>query len=89
MLVFFLQKIWKNHTIGHKFSGNPWLYEVIITNSRNPRNVFLPNKIDEWMKKAEERPQSAVTTVRLIAKRLRELTERDEELLAETTAVKF
>ena len=41
------------------------------------------NKIDEWMKEAEERPQSAVTIVRLIARHLRELSERDEELLAE------
>ena len=45
------------------------------------------NKIDEWMKEAEERPQSAVTIVRLIARRLRELTERDEELLAENIAL--
>ena len=44
-------------------------------------------KIDEWMKEAEERPQSAVTIVRLIARRLRELTERDEELLAENIAL--
>ena len=45
------------------------------------------DKIDEWMKEAEERPQSAVTIVRLIARRLRELTERDEELLAENIAL--
>jgi DNA gyrase/topoisomerase IV subunit A len=45
------------------------------------------NKIDEWMKEAEERPQSAVTIVRLIARRLRELSERNEELLAENIAL--
>ena len=45
------------------------------------------NKIDEWMKEAEERPESAVTIVRLIARRLRELSERDEELLAENIAL--
>ena len=45
------------------------------------------NKIDEWMKEAEERPESAVMIVRLIARRLRELTERDEELLAENIAL--
>ena len=45
------------------------------------------DKIDEWMKEAEERPESAVTIVRLIARRLRELTERDEELLAENIAL--
>src|SRR4030095_12593059 len=44
------------------------------------------DKIDEWMKEAEVRPESAVTIVRLIARRLRELTERDEELLAENIA---
>jgi DNA gyrase/topoisomerase IV subunit A len=45
------------------------------------------NKIDEWMQEAEERPESAVMLVRLIARRLRELTERDEELLAENIAL--
>jgi DNA gyrase/topoisomerase IV subunit A len=44
-------------------------------------------KIDEWMKEAEARPESAVTIVRLIANRLRELTERNEELLAENIAL--
>jgi DNA gyrase/topoisomerase IV subunit A len=45
------------------------------------------DKIDEWMKEAEERPESAVTIVKLVARRLRELTERDEELLAENIAL--
>src|SRR5512132_778564 len=45
------------------------------------------HKIDEWMKEAETRPESAVTIVRLVAKRLRELTERNEELLAENIAL--
>jgi DNA gyrase/topoisomerase IV subunit A len=44
-------------------------------------------KIDEWMKEAEERPASAVTIVKLVANRLRELTERNEELLAENIAL--
>src|SRR5512139_3162723 len=44
-------------------------------------------KIDEWMKEAEARPESAVTIVRLVAKRLQELTERNEELLAENIAL--
>jgi len=44
-------------------------------------------KIDEWIKEAEERPESALTLLRLIAGRLRELTERDEELLAENIAL--
>ena len=45
------------------------------------------HKIDEWMKEAEARPESAVTIVKLIARRLRELTERNEELLAENIAL--
>ena len=49
--------------------------------------MSFTNKIDEWMKEAEERPESAVTIVRLIARRLRELSERDEELLAENIAL--
>ena len=44
-------------------------------------------KIDEWMKEAEARPESAVMIVKLVAKRLRELTERNEELLTENIAL--
>lgn len=49
--------------------------------------MSFTTKIEEWMKEAEERPESAVTIVRLIARRLRELSERDEELLAENIAL--
>ena len=49
--------------------------------------MSFSQKIDEWMKEAETRPESAVTIVRLIARRLRELTERNEELLAENIAL--
>ncbi len=49
--------------------------------------MSFSHKIDEWMKEAEARPESAVTIVRLIARRLRELTERNEELLAENIAL--
>src|ERR1041384_5020905 len=45
------------------------------------------HKIEEWMKEAEARPESAVTIVRLIARRLGELTARNEELLAENIAL--
>src|SRR5512142_3186295 len=45
------------------------------------------HKIEEWMKEAEARPESAVTIVRLIARRLSELTARNEELLAENIAL--
>jgi DNA gyrase/topoisomerase IV subunit A len=44
-------------------------------------------KIDEWIKEAEARPKSALTLLRLIAGRLRELTERNEGLLAENIAL--
>jgi DNA gyrase/topoisomerase IV subunit A len=44
-------------------------------------------KIDEWIKEAEERPESALTLMRLIAGRLRELSDRNEELLAENIAL--
>ena len=49
--------------------------------------MSFSNKIDEWMKEAEARPESAVTIVKLISRRLRELTERNEELLAENIAL--
>jgi hypothetical protein len=45
------------------------------------------HKIEEWMKEAETRPASAVTIVRLVAKRLTELTERNEKLLEENLAL--
>jgi DNA gyrase/topoisomerase IV subunit A len=45
------------------------------------------HKIDEWMKEAEARPESAVTIVKLVARRLNELTERNEVLLAENIAL--
>ena len=44
-------------------------------------------KIDEWIEEAESRSESALTIMRLIAGRLRELTERNEELLAENIAL--
>jgi hypothetical protein len=49
--------------------------------------MSFSHKIDEWMKEAEARPESAVTIVKLIARRLRELTERNEELLSENIAL--
>lgn len=49
--------------------------------------MSFSHKIDEWMKEAEARPESAVTIVKLIARRLRELTERNEELLTENIAL--
>ena len=49
--------------------------------------MSFTHKIDEWMKEAEARPESAVMIVKLVAKRLRELTERNEELLTENIAL--
>ena len=49
--------------------------------------MSFSNKIDEWIKEAETRPESAALIVKLIAKRLRELTERNEELLTENIAL--
>ncbi len=49
--------------------------------------MSFSHKIDEWLKEAEERPESALTIVKLVARRLRELTERNEELLAENIAL--
>ncbi|NMB90954.1 MAG: hypothetical protein GYA17_21535 [Chloroflexi bacterium] len=41
------------------------------------------DKIDEWIREAEERPASATILIRYIANRLKSLAERNEELLAE------
>src|SRR5688572_23816749 len=49
--------------------------------------MSFSNKIDEWIKEAETRPESGSLIVKLIAKRLQELTERNEELLAENIAL--
>ena len=49
--------------------------------------MSFTHKIDEWMQEAETRPESAVTIVKLVTKRLRELTERNEELLTENIAL--
>ena len=48
--------------------------------------MTLP-KIEEWIKEVEDRPGSAVTILKLIASRLRDLTERNEELLRENIAL--
>ncbi|HEX2990608.1 MAG TPA: hypothetical protein VHO49_08005 [Anaerolineales bacterium] len=45
------------------------------------------HKIEEWMKEAETRPESAVTIVKLVAKRLSDLTARNEKLLVENIAL--
>lgn len=49
--------------------------------------MSFTSKIDEWMKEVDERPESAVTIVRLVVRRLRELSEQNEELLTENIAL--
>jgi hypothetical protein len=49
--------------------------------------MSFASKIEEWMKEVEERPESAATIVRLAVRRLRELSERNEQLLAENIAL--
>ena len=48
--------------------------------------MTLP-KIEEWIKEIEHRPGSAMTILKLISGRLRDLSERNEELLAENIAL--
>ncbi len=45
--------------------------------------MTFSEKIDEWISEAETRPGSALMILKLVAGRLRDLTERNEELLAE------
>ncbi len=49
--------------------------------------MITPEKIDEWIKEAEQRPSSAPLIIQFIANRLRELTGRNEELLSENIAL--
>lgn len=46
------------------------------------------DKIDEWLQEVEERPSSAALIIQYIANRLRELTGRNEELLADNIALR-
>lgn len=41
------------------------------------------DQMDEWIREAEERPQSGAIIVRFVTQRLKALTERNEELLVE------
>lgn len=45
------------------------------------------SKIDEWIAEAETRPGSALMILKLVANRLRDLSERNEALLAENLAL--
>ncbi len=49
--------------------------------------MITPEKIEEWIKEAEQRPSSAPLIIQFIANRLRDLAGRNEELLAENIAL--
>ena len=49
--------------------------------------MSFSDKIDEWILEAETRPGSALMVLKLVANRLRDLTARNEELLAENIAL--
>ncbi|RPH61839.1 MAG: hypothetical protein EHM81_03410 [Chloroflexi bacterium] len=49
--------------------------------------MTFSDKIDEWIKEAETRPASALMVLKLVANRLRDLSERNEELLAENISL--
>lgn len=49
--------------------------------------MITPEKIEEWIKEVEERPVSAPIILQYISNRLRDLTDRNEELLAENIAL--
>lgn len=49
--------------------------------------MISSEKIDEWLKEIDERPESAPLILKFIANRLRELTNKNEELQAENIAL--
>jgi DNA gyrase/topoisomerase IV subunit A len=49
--------------------------------------VITSKKIEEWIKELEERPDSAPIIIQYIVNRLRELSDRNEELLEENIAL--
>ena len=66
---------------------------MIITQRRRERLIndehpmVTPEKIEEWIKETIERPESAPLILQYISGRLRDLAERNEELLAENIAL--
>lgn len=49
--------------------------------------MITPEKVEEWIKEVEERPSSAPLIIQYIANRLRDLSNRNEDLLAENIAL--
>ncbi len=50
--------------------------------------MITPEKIEEWLREAEERPSSMAVILQYVANRLRDLTARNEELRAENLALR-
>jgi DNA gyrase/topoisomerase IV subunit A len=50
--------------------------------------LITPEQIEAWIREAEERPSSASIIIRYIGMRLKDLTGRNEELLAENIALR-
>ena len=50
--------------------------------------MIKTDQIDEWIQEVESRPGSAPVIIRYVANRLRDLTARNEELLAENIALR-
>ena len=51
--------------------------------------MITQDKIDEWIREVEERPASEPNIIRYIARRLSDLTSRNEELLNENIALRL
>jgi DNA gyrase/topoisomerase IV subunit A len=51
--------------------------------------VVTPEKIEEWIREVEERPASAPTILRYIARRLSDLASRNEELLSDNIQLRL
>jgi len=50
--------------------------------------LIKPAQIEEWMQEVKERPESASLIIQFITDRLRELSEKNEDLLAENISLK-
>jgi BMFP domain-containing protein YqiC len=50
--------------------------------------LISQDQIEEWIREVEERPSGGALIVRFVANRLRDLTQRNEELLAENIALR-
>jgi hypothetical protein len=51
--------------------------------------MINPDQIEEWIHEVEQRPSSAGLIIEYISRRLRDLTARNEELLAENISLRM